>query len=90
MTEEEKLILKQTLIKESVGLLVLLGFVWYMGPGRILIGGLRRRVEIWQEAGSSAIDVEVQQFGNQVSRWDHEQAANAARKPGGQRGCGCG
>ena len=42
------------------------------------------------EAGNSAIDVEVQQFGNQVSRWDHEQAANAARKPGGQRGCGCG
>jgi hypothetical protein len=90
VTEEEQAILRQTLIKESIGLLAVLAVVWYMGPGRILIGGIRRRAEIYMEGRRSDIDIEVAQFGNQVSRWDHEQAAKADRRPGGERPCGCG
>jgi hypothetical protein len=90
MTEDERAVMRETLIKEGVGLLAVLAVVWYMGPGRILIGGLRRRAEIFREGRRSDIDVQVSEFGQKVSRWEHEQAAKAARRAGGERGCGCG
>jgi hypothetical protein len=89
MTEEEQAVLRQTLIKESIGLLAVLAVVWYMGPGRMLIGGLRRRVEIWQEARNPDENV-IRQFRTEVSNWDHEQAAKKDHRAKPERGCGCG
>ena len=89
MTEEEQAVLRQTLIKESIGLLAVLAVVWYMGPGRMLIGGLRRRVEIWQEARNPDENV-IRQFRTEVSNWDHEQAAPKNHQPGRGGPCGCG
>lgn len=89
MTEEEQAVLRQTLIKESIGLLAVLAVVWYMGPGRMLIGGLRRRVEIWQE-GRVPDEGVIRQFSREVSNWDHEQAAQKDHRAKPQRDCGGG
>jgi hypothetical protein len=84
MSEEDAAVMRQTLIREGVGLLAVLAVVWYMGPGRILIAGLRKRAEILLEHRRTPIDIEVAGFASQVSRWDHEQAAQAHHRPGGQ------
>jgi hypothetical protein len=89
MTEEDAALLRQALIKEGVGLLAVLAVVWYMGPGRILIGGLRRQAEIITERRDPH-EGAVGAFRNSVSRWDHEQAAQQDRRAGRARGCGCG
>ena len=90
MSEDEIAELRQVLIREGVGLLVVLAVVWYMGQGRILIGGIRRRAELYREGSRSAVDIEVADFAGKVNRWDHEQAAQAHRRPAKDGGCGCG
>lgn len=90
MNEDDAAVLRQTLIKESVGLAAMAIILWYFGPGKLWVGGLVHRAKTMMGAQNSAIDTEVAQFRAKVSRWDHEQAAQADRKPGRGSGCGCG
>jgi hypothetical protein len=89
VNEDDAAVMRQTLIKESIGLLAVAVIVWYMGPGRILIGGLRKRAELLLEGRRTAEDIEVAAFAGEVSRWEHEQAASKDRRAGGERPCGC-
>lgn len=82
MTGEDAAIIKETLIREMPGLAVMAVILWYMGPGKDLLSGLRHQVRTRMGARGSAIDTQVAQFRNQVSRWDHEQAAQADHWPG--------
>jgi hypothetical protein len=84
----DRAVMRAALIKEGAGLAAVILIVWYMGPGRILIGGLRRRAEIWRE-GRAPDESVIRQFRAEVSNWDHEQAAKKDRRAGGQRPCGC-
>lgn len=82
-------VLRDAIIREGVGLAVLAAVLWYMGPGKLIIGGLVHRAKTSMGAQNRAIDVQVGQFRAEVSRWDHEQAARKANPPAAG-GCGCG
>lgn len=90
MDDDTRDFLRETLIKEAVGLAVLLGVLWVMGPGKVWLEaaahkvGSLRKGDPWAGA--------VRQFAREVSEWDHEQAAQADSKPAPRRpgGCGCG
>lgn len=90
MTEDDAAVLRQTLIKETVGLAVVAVMLWYFGPGKLWLDGLAHRARTMMGARGSVIDTEVAQFRTTVSRWEHEQAAQKDHRaaPGG--GCGCG
>lgn len=75
MTEEDAAVLRQTLIRESVGLAALGLMLWYFGPGRTWINGLAHRARTMMGTRQAGIDAEIAWFRAQVSRWDHEQAA---------------
>jgi hypothetical protein len=79
---EDAAIIKEVLIRETPGLAVMMVILWYFGPGRDLLSRLRHQVKARMGARGRAIDNEVAQFRNQVSRWDHEQAAQADHRPG--------
>ena len=89
MNDEQPSVLRDAVIREAVGLAVLAAVLWYLGPGRLIVGGLVHRAKTTMGARSTAIDTQVAQFRSEVSRWDHEQAAQASRKPGGDGPCGC-
>lgn len=80
-------VLRDALIREGVGLVVLAVVLWYMGPGKLVISGLVHRAKTTMGAQNRAIDNQVAQFRGEVSRWDHEQAAHKANPSAG--GCGC-
>lgn len=88
MTEEERAILRETLIRETAGLLVMAAVLWYLGPGKLWLSGMRHRTVTWWQARGGPVDVEVAQFRSEVSRWEHEQAAKADRRAGGCGPCG--
>lgn len=90
MTDDDAAVLRQTLIKESVGLAAIALILWYAGPGQLLIKSWAHRVKTVMGARADHIDNQVVQFRAEVSRWDHEQAAQQDRKPGRRGGCGCG
>ena len=86
---DDAAVLRETLIREAVGLAVMLGVLWYFGPGRIIVSGWRHRAQTWFDARGNAVDAQVAQFRSEVSRWDHEQAAQQNRGTGGAGPCGC-
>lgn len=90
MTEEDQAAIKGALIREGVGLLVMAGVLWYLGPGRIWVGGVRHRFKTWRLRHSGPIDAAAAEFARDISRWEHEQAAGPDHRPGGSRPCGCG
>jgi hypothetical protein len=90
MSEEEQALVREMVIREGIALLVMAGVIWYMGPGKIVISGLVHRARVMAGTRSTAIDVEVQQFSSEVSRWEHEQAAKKDRRAGRGGPCGCG
>jgi hypothetical protein len=87
---EERALIREMMIREGFALLVMAGVLWYMGPGKIVIGGLVHRARTMTAAAASAEDVKVEQFRAEVGRWEHEQAAQADKRPGRRGPCGCG
>lgn len=80
---------RDAVIREAVGLAALIIVVWYFGPGRLWLEGIRHRaVSLWKNR-DNAVDMEVREFRGQVSRWEHEQAAQTNRRPAGDDPCGC-
>lgn len=90
MTEDDTSVVRDALIRETVGLATIALVLWFMGPGKIWAAGLVHRAKTMMRAPGDRIDTEVAQFRTQVSRWDHEQAAQAHRRPAKDGGCGCG
>lgn len=83
-------VVRRALVTEVIGLAAMGAVLWYMGPGKIWIDGLIHRAHVLMHARGDAIDVQVDQFRAEVSRWDHEQAAQQDRRPGRGGSCGCG
>lgn len=92
MNDEDDMmtVARRALVTEGIALAAVAAVLWYTGPGKIWIGGLFRRAEIYMESRRSAVDVQVAAFASEVSRWDHEQAAQQDRRPGRRGPCGCG
>lgn len=83
-------VVRRALVTEGIGLAVMGLVLWYMGPGKIWVDGLLQQARTRMGARATGIDVQVEQFRAEVSRWDHEQAASADRRPGRGGPCGCG
>jgi hypothetical protein len=49
--------------------------LWYIGPGRIWAKAAVEHVRARFRARPQAVDVEVAAFRRDLSRWEHEQAA---------------
>ena len=81
---------KDALIREGVALAVMVVVVWYFGPGRLWLQSLRHRAVALWTTRDNAVDRQVREFRSDVSRWEHEQTAQADRKPAGDDPCGCG
>ena len=77
--------IKRVMISEGVSMLVMLGMLWYLGPGRVLLAGVAHQVRTRYTRRRNRIDAEVAKFAGDVSRWDHEQAAQKDHPAGG--GC---
>jgi len=90
MTDDDLAIVRRALITEVIALAAMGAVLWYMGPGRIWVAGVAHRARSMMGARASAIDVQVDQFRAEVSRWDHEQAARTDRQSGRGGPCGCG
>jgi len=90
MTEEDMAVVRRALVTEAIGLAAMGLVLWYMGPGKIWLDGLAHRARARLSARGTAIDAQVEQFRAEVSRWDHEQAAQQDRRPGRGGPCGCG
>ncbi len=88
--DDDVRVLRETLIREAAGLGVLLAVLWLIGPGRMRLEQARHRIgRILQPDDPYA--GEIRSFAREVSRWDHEQAAQQDRRAGGSgTGCGCG
>jgi hypothetical protein len=90
VTEEDMAAVRRALVTEVIGLAAMGLVLWYMGPGKIWAAGMLHRARAMMGARASAIDIQVGQFRAEVSRWDHEQAAQQDRRPGRGGPCGCG
>lgn len=90
MTDEDMAVLRRALITEGIGLAIMGVILWYLGPGKLWLSGIAHRVKTTRGTRASHIDTQVRQFAGEVSRWDHEQAAQPDQKPGGGGPCGCG
>lgn len=88
MNSEQRDVITDALIREGLGLLVMAGVLWYLGPGRSWTAGIARRLRAQWQVRRNWIDTEVAQFRGQMSRWEHEQAEAPDRAPGGGP-CGC-
>lgn len=89
MDDETVAAVKDALVREVIALGVLLGVLWVMGPGRVLVPAWMARARaMWGRA--DAHEGQVRQFASEVSRWDHEQSAQADRRPAAGGPCGCG
>ena len=74
MSEDDGAVLRDAVIREGVALAVMAAVLWYFGPGRTWLAGIRHRAGQMMSARGSRIDAEVARFAAEVSRWDHEQA----------------
>lgn len=81
---------KDAMIREGVALAAMVIVVWYFGPGRMWLQALRHRAVALWSARDNAVDRQVREFGGQVSRWEHEQAAAQDHGSAGDDPCGCG
>jgi hypothetical protein len=89
VNDDDRQVLRETLIREAAGLAVMAVVLWYFGPGKLIMSGWRHRAKTWAASRGGPIDVQVAQFRAEVSRWDHEQAAQQDRRAGGAGPCGC-
>lgn len=97
MTPEEKAepahadgreFLARVLISEGASLLVAVGMLWYLGPGRLLINGVVHQLRARLRQRGNYIDREAARFSAEISRYDHEQAARSDH-PSAGGGCNC-
>jgi hypothetical protein len=90
VTDEERALVRELVIREAFALGIMAAVLWYMGPGKIIIGGWLHRAHVLMHVNEGRIDHEVARFRAEVSRWDHEQqAAQPDNRPGGSGPCGC-
>lgn len=66
---------KRALIAEGVSLLGLLVVLAALGPGRVYGPAAVAWARARMRARDDRIETQVRQFGAEISRWDHEQAA---------------
>jgi hypothetical protein len=90
VTDDDMLVARRALITEGIALAAMAAVLWYMGPGKLIAAGLLHRARTAMGARATLIDVQVDQFRAEVSRWDHEQAAKQDRRAGRGGPCGCG
>ena len=79
MNEEERQLVREVAIREGAALALMAAVLWYVGPGKLWLSGVRHRIGMAASGRSTAIDVKVEQFRAEVSRWEHEQAAQPDR-----------
>ena len=89
MDDETTAAIKDALVREVIALGALLGMLWILGPGRVLVPAWIARAKSAMAGRDDPHESKVRQFASEVSRWDHEQSAKADRKPAAG-GCGCG
>lgn len=89
MDEETRAAVKDALVREVIGLGALMLILWALGPGRTLVPAWIARARV-RLAGTDVHEGQVRAFAREVSRWDHEQAAESDRKAAGGGPCGCG
>jgi hypothetical protein len=89
VNEDDRRIVRDTLIREGTALAVMALVLWYLGPGKLTVSGLLHRARAAAGARAGDVDTQVAQFRAEVSRWDHEQAAQQDRGPAGGGPCGC-
>lgn len=63
----------RTAASEAVSLAMIGMVLWYFGPGRRWIAGRRAQLAARWHARQRAIDLEVAEFGREVSRAEHER-----------------
>jgi hypothetical protein len=90
VSDDEKALAREMIIREGAGLLIMAAVLWYMGPGKITLSGWAHRARTMAAARTTQIDVQAEQFRGEISRWEHEQAAQADHRPGRRGPCGCG
>jgi hypothetical protein len=63
----------RTAASEAVSLAMIGAVVWYFGPGRRWITARRAQLAARWHARQRAIDLEVSDFGREISRAEHER-----------------
>lgn len=66
-------VIVRTAASEAVSLLMVGAVLWYFGPGRRWLAGQRAQVSARWHARQRAIDLEVSDFGREISRAEHER-----------------
>lgn len=88
MDDDTRAAVKDALVREAIALAALLAVLWAFGPGRTLVPAWINRARSMM-GSKDPHEGQVRQFANEVSRWDHEQASRANRKPAAGGPCGC-
>jgi hypothetical protein len=82
-------VFQEVMIRECVALGITLILLWAIGPGRVLVPAwITKARAMWGRA--DPFEGQARAFASEISRWDHEQAAKADRKPAAGGPCGCG
>ncbi len=88
LDDETRAVLRDTVIREAAGIAALLLLVWMFGPGRMQMQRAAHRART-VFSRTDPYETDIMQFRAEVSRWDHEQAAQQNRRAGGSGPCGC-
>lgn len=90
MSDDERALVRETVIREGAALLMMAGVLWYMGPGKVTVSSWLHRARTMAGARATVIDVQVQEFNAEVSRYEHEQTAKQDPRAGRRGPCrGC-
>jgi hypothetical protein len=79
MNDEDRAVLRDAVIREGIALAVMAVVLWYMGPGKLVVSGLVHRARTMTGSRSAWIDSQIAVFRTDISRWEHEQAAQPDR-----------
>lgn len=79
MSDEDRAVLRDAVIREGIALAVMAVVLWYMGPGKLVVSGIVHRARTLTGSRTAWIDSEIARFNASVSRWEHEQAAHPDR-----------
>jgi hypothetical protein len=77
VNEQQRDVVTEALIREAIGLGVIIGILWVMGPGKVWLEAIAHRARSWRQA--DPFEGPVRQFAAEISRWDHEQASRPDR-----------
>ena len=66
-------VIVRTAASEAVSMLMIGAVLWYFGPGRRWLAGHRAQLAARWHARQRAIDLEVSEFGREISRAEHER-----------------